>query len=90
MRSTNSTNRYTRQPAPILHSEGIVVKDRLNRRRAKQSKSADVRIKFAMLSSQCETANEWATSTYTRTIGVRASTCNHHINNKMTVWSHEV
>jgi hypothetical protein len=25
----------------------------------------------------------------TRNIGVRASTCNRHINNKMTVWSHK-
>jgi hypothetical protein len=64
--------------------------DRLNRRRAKQSKSAEVRIKFAMLSSQCKVAREWETITYTRNIGVRANTCNRHINNKMTVRSHEV
>jgi hypothetical protein len=63
--------------------------DRLNRRRAKQSKSAEVCIKFAMFSSECKAAREWDTSTYTRNIGVRASTCNCHINNKMTVWSHE-
>jgi hypothetical protein len=36
--------------------------DRLNRRRAKQSGSAEVRIKFAMLSPQCETAQEWETT----------------------------
>jgi hypothetical protein len=64
--------------------------DRLNRRRAKESRNAEVRIKFAMLNSQCKTAREWETSTYTRNIGVRASTCNRHINNKMTAWSHEV
>jgi hypothetical protein len=56
--------------------------DRLNRRRAKQSRSAEVRIKFAMLSSQCKAAKEWETSTYTSNIGVRASTCNRHINKK--------
>jgi hypothetical protein len=43
-----------------------------------------------MLSSQCKAATEWETSTYTRNIGVRVSTCNHHINNKKTVRSHEV
>jgi hypothetical protein len=64
--------------------------DRLNRRRAKQSKSAEVRIKFAVLSSQCKAAWEWEMSTYTRNIGVRSSTCNRHINNKMTERSHEV
>jgi hypothetical protein len=32
--------------------------DRLNPRRAKQSRSAEVRIKFATLSSQCKTALE--------------------------------
>jgi hypothetical protein len=64
--------------------------DRLNRRRAKQSISAEVCIEFAILSSQCKAAMEWETSTYTRNIGVRASTCNRQINNKMTVWSHEV
>jgi hypothetical protein len=62
----------------------------MNRRRAKQRRSAEVRVKFAMLSSQCKAAREWETSTYMRNIGVRASTCNRHINNKMTVWSHEV
>jgi hypothetical protein len=46
--------RHRRQPAPILHGEGIIVMDRLNRRRAKQSGSAEVRIKFALLSSQCK------------------------------------
>jgi hypothetical protein len=61
--------------------------DRLNRRRAKQSGSAEVRIKFAMLSSQYKVAMEWATSTYTRNIGVRASICNRHIDNKMAVRS---
>jgi hypothetical protein len=64
--------------------------DRLNRRRAKQSRSAEVRIKFAMMSSQCKATREWETSTYTRSIGVRANTYNRHINNKMTVRSHEV
>jgi hypothetical protein len=73
----NQLRRYRRQPAPILQSEGIVVMDRLNRRRAKQSMKAGVRIKLAMLSSQCKTAREWETSTYTRNIGVRASTYNH-------------
>jgi hypothetical protein len=50
--------------------------DRLNRRRAKQSTSAEVRVKFTMLSSQSEAAREWEASNYTRNIGVRASTCN--------------
>jgi hypothetical protein len=86
----NQLSRHGRQPALILHSDGIVTMDRLKRRRAKQSKSAEVRIKLAMLSSQCKTARKWETSTYTRNIGVRASTCNRHIRNKMTVWSHEV
>jgi hypothetical protein len=81
----HAISQLNRQPAPILQSEGIVVMDRLNRRRAKQSGSAEVRIKFAMLSSQCKVAREWETSTYTRNIGVRASTCNRRINNKMTV-----
>jgi hypothetical protein len=63
--------------------------DQLNRRRAKQRRSAEVRIEFAMLNSQCKTAREWETSTYTWSIGVRASICNRHIN-KMTVWSHEI
>jgi hypothetical protein len=35
--------------------------DRLNRRRAKQSRSAEVRTQFAMLSSQCKAAKEWET-----------------------------
>jgi hypothetical protein len=77
---------YRRQPAPILHGVWIVVMDRLNRRRAKQSISAELHIKFAMLSSQCKAANEWET----RNIGVRASTCNRHIYNKMTMRSDEV
>ena len=55
-------SRHRRQPAPILHCEGVVVMDRLDRRRAKQSGSAEVRIKFAMLSSQCGAAREWETS----------------------------
>jgi hypothetical protein len=42
--------------------------DSLNRRRAKQSGSAEVRIKFAMLSSQCKTAREWETSTIRGTL----------------------
>jgi hypothetical protein len=65
--------------------------DRGNRRHAKQSKSAEVRIKLTMLSSQCKTAMEWgtSTSTYTGNIGARARTCNRHNNDKMTVWSHE-
>jgi hypothetical protein len=41
----NQLSRHRRQLAPILHGEGIVIMDRLNRRRAKQSKSAEVRIK---------------------------------------------
>jgi hypothetical protein len=86
----NQLSRHRRQPAPILHGEGIIVMDRLNGRRAKQNTSAEVRIKFAILSSQCKAAREWETSTYTRDIGVRASTCNRHINKKMTVRSHEV
>jgi hypothetical protein len=86
----NQLSRHRRQPAPILHGEGIVVMDRLNRSGAKQSKSAEVRIKFAMLSSQCKAAREWEASTYARNIGVRASACDRHINNKMTVRSHEV
>jgi hypothetical protein len=52
----NQLSRHRRQPAPILESEGIVVMDRLDRRRAKQNRSAEVRIKFAMLSSQCKAA----------------------------------
>jgi hypothetical protein len=57
-----------------------------------QSGSAEVRIEFAMLSSQCKTAREWGTSTHMSNIGVRVSACDRqiHINNKMTVWSHEV
>jgi hypothetical protein len=65
--------------------------DRLNRKRAKQSGSAEVRIKLAMLSSQCKAAREWETSIYRRIIiGVCASTCDHHFNNKMMEWSLEV
>jgi hypothetical protein len=37
----NQLSRHRRQATPILQSEGIVVMDRLNRTRAKQSKSAD-------------------------------------------------
>jgi hypothetical protein len=88
-RSTNSAAIGANRPLSSK-AELIVVMDRLNRRRAKQSGSAEVRIKFAMMSSQCKIAREWETSTYTRNIGVRASTCNRHVNNKMTVWSHEV
>jgi hypothetical protein len=81
----NQLSRYRRQPAHILQCEGIVVMDRLNRRRdAQQSKSAEVRINSA------KAAREWETSTYTRNIGIRASTCNRYINSKMTVRSHEV
>jgi hypothetical protein len=79
----NQLGRHRRRPAPILHCEGIVGMDRLNRRRAKHRRSAEVRIKFAVLISQCKAAMEWETSTYTRHIGVRASTCNRHINNKI-------
>jgi hypothetical protein len=64
--------------------------DRLNRRRGKQSGSAEVRVELALLSPQSKTAGEWKTSTYMRNIGVRASPCDRHINNKMTVWSPEV
>jgi hypothetical protein len=64
--------------------------DRLNRKRAKQSGSAEVRIEFSVLSSQCKTAREWETSTYMTNIGVRASTYHRHINNKITVWNTEV
>jgi hypothetical protein len=63
---------------------------RLKRRRAKQSGRAEVRIKFALLSSQCKTARESKTSTYMRNIGVRASTCDRYINNKMAVWTVEL
>jgi hypothetical protein len=63
--------------------------DGLNRRRAKQSGSAEVRIKFALLRFQYKIAREWETSTNMRDIGVRASTCDRHINNKMTMWSPE-
>jgi hypothetical protein len=86
----NQLRYHRRQPAPILHNEGIVIMDRLNRRRAKQSGSAGVRIEFVMLCSQCQTAREWETSTYTKNIGVRASTCNRCIAHNMTVWSHKV
>jgi hypothetical protein len=86
----NQLSRYRRRPAPILQSEEhIVVMDRLNRRRAKQSGCGEVGTEFAMLSSQFKSAREWEVSTYARNIGVLASTCNRHINNKMTV-SHEV
>jgi hypothetical protein len=86
----NKLSRHRRQPPPILHGERIVVMDRLNRRRAKQRRrSAEVCIKFAMLSFQCKAAREWETNTYTMNIVVRSSTCNRHIN-KMTVRSHEV
>jgi hypothetical protein len=88
-KAINQLSRHMRTPAPILHSEWIVVMDRHSRRRAKQSRSAEVRLKFALLSAQYKIAMEWET-TYTRDIGVRASTCIRHINNKMTVWSHEV
>jgi hypothetical protein len=54
----NQLSRHRRQPAPILLSEEIVVMDRLNRRRAKQSGSAEVRIEFAIRGSQCKTARE--------------------------------
>jgi hypothetical protein len=86
----NQLSRHRRQHAPVLHSEGIVVIERLNRRRARQGGNAEVRIEFAMLSSQRKAAKEWETSTYTWNVGVRASTCSRHINNKMTVSSHEV
>jgi hypothetical protein len=86
----NQLSRHRRQPAPILDGEGIEVINRVNRRRTKQRGSAEVRIKFATLSSQCKAAREWETSTYTKNNGARASTCNCHINNKMTVRSHEV
>jgi hypothetical protein len=44
----NQLSSHRRQPAPILQSEGIlVVIDCLNRRRAKQSGSAEVRIELA-------------------------------------------
>jgi hypothetical protein len=33
--ANSQLSRYMRQPAPILYSEGIVGKDRLNQRRAK-------------------------------------------------------
>jgi hypothetical protein len=89
-RVINPLIRHRRQPAPILHGEGILAMNRLNRRRAEQSRSTKVRIKFAMMSSQCKAAREWETSTYTKNIGGRASICNRHLNNKMTVRSHEV
>jgi hypothetical protein len=56
--ASNQLSRHRRHPAPILHSEGIVVMDRLNRRRAEQRGSAEVRIEFALLSSLCKTARE--------------------------------
>jgi hypothetical protein len=59
--------------------------DRLNQRCAKQGGSAEIRIEFALLSPQCKIAREWETSTYMTNFGVRASTCDRHINNKMTV-----
>jgi hypothetical protein len=74
-------SRHSRQPALILQSEGTVLMDRLNRRRAKQSGSAEVNIEFALLSSQSKTARECETSTYMKNICVRASTRDHHINN---------
>jgi hypothetical protein len=64
--------------------------DIMNLMRAKQSGSAEVRIEFAFGISQCNTVREWETRTYLRNIGVRASTCDRHINNKMVVWSLEV
>ena len=58
-KAINQLNRYLRrQHAPILHNEGIIVMDRLNQRRVKQSGGAEVRIEFTMLSSQCKTARE--------------------------------
>jgi hypothetical protein len=54
----NQLSRHRRQPPLILHSEGKVVTDRLNRRRVKQSKNAEVRIKLAMPSTQCKAAME--------------------------------
>jgi hypothetical protein len=44
---------------------------------------------FAMLSFQCKISREWEASAYLRDIGLRASTCDPHIN-MMTVWSPEV
>jgi hypothetical protein len=87
--NTSMSDAEAYQLAPILHKEGIVVMDRLNRRLAKQSRSTEVRIEFTMLSSQCKAAREWETSTYTRKFGGRASTCNRRVNNNMTVLSHE-
>jgi hypothetical protein len=88
--NSQAIKQLSRQPAPILQSEGVVVMDRINRRRAKQSGSVEVRIEFAMLIYQCKTTREWETSAYMRNIGVRTSTCDRHINNNMTLWSHEV
>jgi hypothetical protein len=80
----NQLSRHRRQPPPT-HSEGIVDMDRLNM----PSKAAEVRIEFAMLSSQCKTTREWEASAYLRDIGVRASACDRYINKKMIVWGGE-
>jgi hypothetical protein len=50
----NQLSRHRRQPPPILLSEGVVVMDRVNRRRAKQSGSTEVRIGYTTLSPQCK------------------------------------
>jgi hypothetical protein len=40
-----------------------------------------------MLSSQYKTARKWEVSAYLRDTSVRASACDRHISNKMTVWA---
>jgi hypothetical protein len=82
----NQLSHHRSQRAPILHSEGVVLMDRLDLRRAKQSGSAAVRIEFTLLSSQCKIAREWKTSTHMRHIGVRANTCDRHTNWSTTRW----
>jgi hypothetical protein len=49
--------------------------DRLNQRRAKQGGSARIRIEFAMLNSQCHTAQEWRPAAARR--GVRSQARRH-------------
>jgi hypothetical protein len=58
--------------------------DRLNRRRAKQSRIAEVRIKFAILSSQCKAAREWETSSQLATMA--ATSCFDALNVTKCIW----
>jgi hypothetical protein len=57
----------------------------MDRRRAKQRRSAEVRIEFAMLNSQCKTAREWeraptqGTLVFVRALATVTSTTKPHL-----------